>query len=537
MKRTTLAIFSLLLTVAAFGAETERYLVATKRGAHADIVAHAKQLFGETMEERAVATLQTFAGFAASLTEEEAAALSRSPDVRWVERVVPRHKSAQNRHPFKQATPLGMNAIFAREAQRGAPRGTVNVVVIDTGIDYRHPDLQAAYMGGWNVLKDNNDPLDDDGHGTHVAGTIAATDNAIGVVGVAPKVKLWSVKMLDGQGNGDSEGMVKALDWVVAQKAALGGNWIINLSLGATQESGGEYEAFQSVTDQGILVVAASGNLSTPNVPAPVVYPAAYPNVIAVSATTFDKAHASFSGQGPEVDLAAPGVNVLSTVPVGTFDVSYVVDGNSATFVNEVNGSKRGVVSAEFVYCGTGKIGDFPPTVAGKIALVQRGDKVSFSEKARRAKEAGAIAVAIFDNEPVPSPGSWTLLNNDEDRLYDWPVTLRLTQQTGQALLALGSHPITVAYTTDDYHENSGTSMACPHVVGAAALVWALAPDATAAQITSALKTTATDLGAPGPDSLFGAGFVNANAAGRLLAPGAFPSITTGRPLGLRGRR
>jgi subtilisin family serine protease len=127
--------------------------------------------------------------------------------------------------------------------------------------------------------------------------------------------------------------------------------------------------------------------------------------------------------------------------------------------------------------------------------------------------------VAIFDNVPVPTPGSWTLLNNDEDRAYDWPVTLRLTQQLGQELLQKGPHPITIAFTHDDYGENSGTSMSCPHVVGSAALVWSLAPDATAQQVVNALLTTATDLGVTGPDPLFGVGVINVNAAARHARP------------------
>jgi subtilisin family serine protease len=537
MKRTSLTLLSLLLVAtSAFAADTQRYLVGTKRPPHS-VMPAMKQMIGEDFETRTVVSFRTFTGFAADLTETEAAALQQSSDVRWVEPVLERHAFAQERHPIRQTIPLGLQAIFAPQTQNTAiPRGTINVAVIDTGIDYRHPDLAAAYAGGRNIIKNTDDPLDDDGHGTHVSGTIAATNNDIGVLGVSPKVRLWSVKMLDGQGNGTTEGMIKAIDWVVAKKNELGGNWVINLSLGSSQASDSEREAFQRLADQNILVVAASGNLSTPTVPSAVAFPAAYPSVVAVSATTFDKKFGDFSGQGPELDLCAPGVDVLSTLPVGTNEISYVADGLDATLVNEVTGSKRGVISAEFVYCSTGKIGDFPPSVAGKIALIQRGDGISFADKTRRAKQAGAIGVAIFDNVEVPTPGSWTLFNNDEDRAFDWPLTLRLTMQTGQALVEKGSHVITIAYTFDDYGENSGTSMACPHVVGAAALIWSLAPDATAQQVVNALTTTAVDLGTPGPDSLFGAGFINVYAAARMLAPSSFGGITTGRPLGLRGR-
>lgn len=534
MKRTFPIILGLCLTTAAFAADTQRYLVATR---HRPQSVEVRQLLSADLGSRAIEPFETFTGFAADLTEAELTSLRKSSEVRWIEPVLERHALVQERNPLRQTVPFGLNAIFARQAQAGIPKSTTNVVVVDTGIDYRHPDLQAAYAGGRNILADTEDPLDDDGHGTHVSGTIAAADNAFGVVGVAPKTRLWSLKILDGQGHGTTEGVLRALDWVVAKKETLGGNWIINLSLGASTESTGEREAFQRIADKGILVIAAAGNLSTPTTPAPVAFPAAYPSVVAVAAVTFDHKLASFSGQGPELDLSAPGVDILSTIPVGTSEISYMADGGAATLANEVKGSKRGVVSGEFVYCGAGRAGDFPSTVAGKIALIKRGEQITFSEKTRRAKEAGAIAVAIFDNVEVPTPGSWTLLNNDADRAYDWPITLRLTMQTGEELVARGSHTITIAYTYDDYAENSGTSMSCPHVVGAAALLWALAPDATAQQVVNALTTTATDLGAPGADSLFGAGLIDANAAAHFLAPGAFSNITTGRPIGKRGRK
>jgi subtilisin family serine protease len=534
MKRTVLAIL-LLASTAAFAADTQRYIIGTKKPVREGAAAAVKLMIGEDFVPRTVVPFESLNGFAADLTEADLALARQSSAVRWIEPVLARHKFLQPRNPMKQTVPLGLRAIFAPQAQTGLSKAIINVVVIDTGIDYNHPDLKDAYAGGRNVMNNSDDPLDDDGHGTHVSGTIAAADNDIGVLGVSPKVRLWSVKMLDGQGNGTSEGIIKALDWVTAKKEALGGNWIINLSLGATTESTGEREAFQRIADKGVLVVAAAGNLSTANTPAPVAFPAAYPSVVAVAATTFDQQHASFSNQGPELDLSAPGVDVLSTLPTGTHEISYVADGESATLVHELTGSKRAVVSGEFVDCGFGLAGQFPSTVAGKIALIKRGE-ISFAEKTRRAKEAGAIAVAIFDNVPVPTPGSWTLFNNDDDRAYDWPVALRLTQQLGEELLQKGSHTITIAFTNDDYGENSGTSMSCPHVVGSAALVWALAPDATAEQVVNALLTTATDLGVTGPDPLFGVGVINVNAAAHVLAPNGFP-ITTGRPVGMRGRR
>lgn len=534
MKRTFPAVLALVLTTSALAADTQRYLVATR---HRTITPEVRQLVGESADRHAIVPFETFTGFAADLTEADVAALRQSADVRWVERVVERNAFAQSRNPLRQTVPIGIDAIFARPAQAGVVKGTVNVAVIDTGIDHRHPELQAAYAGGWDVLTDTANPLDNASHGTHVAGTIAAADNDIGVVGIAPKARLWGVKALDAAGRGTTETLLEAVDWVVAKKAEIGGHWIINLSLGANEESTGEREVFQRLADQGILVIAAVGNASTPTMPAPVSYPAAYPSVVAVAAVASDRSVATFSNQGPEIDLSAPGVGVLSTVPLGTRRISFLTDGEDTTLAGAVTGSKRGVVSGEFVYCGFGRPGEFPASVAGRIALIKRGESVSFADKTRRAKEAGAVAVAIFDNEEIPSGTTWTLLNDDVDLAYDWPVTVRLTLQAGEALRAKGSHTITVAFTDDDYAEFSGTSMACPHVVGAAALLWGLAPNATPSQIVNALSATATDLGATGADPLFGVGLINVHAAARLLAPEAFSGITTGRPLGLRGRR
>jgi subtilisin family serine protease len=534
MKRTFPAVLALVLATSALAADTQRYLVATR---HQPITANVRQILGEAAETHAIAPIESFTGFAANLSAAEVAALQQSSDVRWVEKVVERHAFVQQRNPTRQTIPLGLDAILARPVQAGFVKGTVNVAVIDTGIDYRHADLKAAHAGGFDVLANVPDPFDNASHGTHVSGTIAAADNNIGVIGIAPKVRLWSVKALDSIGRGTSETVLKAIDWVVAKKEEVGGNWIINLSLGADEESTGEREAFQRLADKGILVIAAAGNASTTTTPAPVSYPAAYPSVVAVAAVTFDHKLAFFSNQGPELDLAAPGVDVLSTLPIGTRRISYLADGNDAMLVEAVGGSKRGVVSGEFVYCGFGRSQDFPSRVRGRIALIKRGEGVSFAEKTRNAKEFGAIGVAIFDNEPVPSGTTWTLYHEETDREYDWPVTVRLTMQHGEALVAQGSHPITVAFTEDDYGELSGTSMACPHVVGAAALLWGLAPNATAQQVFNALSATAVDLGTPGADSKFGAGLINVNAAARLLAPEAFSGITTGRPIGFRGRK
>lgn len=533
LKRIVVALFALLLATAAV-ADTQRYLVGTKRASRAGALKAVRDTVA--FEPRHVTAFETFDGFAATLTEEEAAELRASREVRFVEPVATHHAFIERRNFLAQTTPYGIDTIAAPQAWNGARAGNVNVVVIDTGVDYRHEELKANYAGGYNVFDNSTNALDDAGHGTHVAGTITAADNDEGVVGVAPGINLWAVKMLDSTGTGTSEGLIEAIDWVVAQKKSRGGNWVVNLSLGANEESGGEREAFQRAADEGVLVIAAAGNGSTPNNPAPVSYPAAFDTVTAVGATDDDNELVYFSSQGPEVDLAAPGWGVLSTLPLGSDTVSYVADGNIAYEAMPLTGSIQGVITNEFVDCGLGKPSEFPASVRGKIALIKRGED-TFANKVRAAKAAGAVAVAIYNYDHNPIPNQWTLISDAQAQNETWPVVLRLSLAAGEALLQKGRGPITLAFRPDDYGYKDGTSMACPHVAGAAALLWTLAPNATAGQIRNALLMTALDLGPRGVDPQYGHGRVSLYAAARLLAPNAFaPGRTTGRPIGRRGR-
>ncbi|MEA2463202.1 MAG: in, partial [Acidobacteriota bacterium] len=324
MKRATVILFVLLLTTTAFAAETRRYLVATKRPFAAGSLKALQDSVDTSVELRRVNGFEAFRGFAAELTDDEVATLRASKEVRWIEPVIERHAFDFNRNLRGQTVPYGIEALSARQAAVGFRKAVVNVAVIDTGIDYNHPELKAIYAGGYNVFTKTNDPMDDHGHGTHVSGTIAAADNSIGVLGIAPNnVRLWSVKMLNAGGSGESEGMIAALEWVIKKKQELGGRWVVNMSLGSNQQSEAEREVFARVTEQDIIVVAAAGNASTAGNPAPVSFPAAYPGVHAIAAIDKDRKLAFFSCQGPEIDFAAPGVDVLSTVPVGANTLAY----------------------------------------------------------------------------------------------------------------------------------------------------------------------------------------------------------------------
>ncbi len=208
-----------------------------------------------------------------------------------------------------QTIPWGIERIDAVEAHNTSTGSGVGIAILDTGIDSRHEDLKVA--GGYAVVSSRGnypEPWDDDhGHGTHVAGTAAALDNKVGVLGVAPDVALYAVKVLAKNGMGTWADVAKGINW-----AADEGIEVLNMSLG-----GGHSDTVQRAVvyayGKGSLLVASAGN-SGPG-EGTVGYPAAYPEVIAVSATDEDDNIANFSSRGEEIELAAPGVGIYSTLP------------------------------------------------------------------------------------------------------------------------------------------------------------------------------------------------------------------------------
>jgi serine protease len=164
--------------------------------------------------------------------------------------------------------------------------------------------------------------------------------------------------------------------------------------------------------------------------------------------------------------------------------------------------------------------------------LIKRGE-ITFSEKARNAKEAGASAVVIFNNVEGAINGTLKPSDQPQYNSYPFPLTVAISLTDGEALLADAVPPsLTVSSEADDYATFNGTSMATPHVTGAAALLWSLQPNFTATTIINTLTFTAKDLGATGADDKFGAGLVNVFDAAKLLSPSAFG--TTPPPSGRR---
>jgi serine protease len=540
MKKIVVFLLSLAFATGLLADTRQRYVVATRSlvGAARGLTMIREAAGTPEAEPRAVAAFESINGFAADLTDQEVAALRKAPNVRYVEAVEERHAldaggesaaAIEASIPFAQTVPFGIDLVRAREVWPVTRGEGVNVVVIDTGVDYTHPDLAAVYAGGFNTFDNTNNPLDDNGHGTHVSGTIAAADNNIGVVGVAPNVRLYAVKVLDSKGSGTSDKVIAALDWVLQQKNTLGGRWVVNLSLGSTNANAAEREAFGRAVDAGLVICAASGNESTTTLVAPVGFPAGYRGVLAIGAVDKDDAIASFSNQGPQLAVVAPGVSVLSSVRVGSGSIA-AVQSDAGTFVGaEIALSKKGTVTGQFVDCGLGKPEQFPSSVAGKIALIKRGE-IEFNAKTRNAVNAGAIAVIIYNKDTSPINFTLASVADPGAATFAWPVTIALTQADGQALVARGSSQITIIDRVDDYDTLSGTSMATPHATGVAALVWSAAPAISSADVRQAMNTNAHDLGVTGFDNVFGNGLVDALSAAKAMAPAKFGVPVTPPP-------
>jgi len=277
--------------------------------------------------------------------------------------------------------PKKIEADFAWNTTVGS--SDVIVAIIDTGIDYTHPDLAANYVPlGFDWVNNDTDPLDDNGHGTHCAGIVAATiNNSIGIAGLA-QVSIMAEKALDMDGFGYYSWVIEAIYHAVDAGAK-----IISMSFGGSGDSPSIHDAIKYAYDHGVLLVAAAGNEgnSFPN------YPAAYDEVIAVSAMDPADNVATFSSYGMWIELAAPGVDIYSTLP--TYNVT-------------------------------------------------------------------------LNQEPF-----------DKTLNYDYL---------------------------------SGTSMACPHVAGVAALAWSAFPDYANYKIRLILRRTADDLGDVGFDQFYGYGRINA---------------------------
>jgi subtilisin family serine protease len=422
----------------------------------------------------------------------------------------------------------------------------VDIAILDTGYDHgaasMHPDRPQHIGYSHNFAANSEDYSAINEHGTHVAGIIAAPQNGVGAVGVAPGATLHIFQVF--RNSGGTVGAADA-DIVAGIEAAIANKYkIISMSLGGSRDSVLEHQAVRKAYEAGLLVVVAAGNSEDPTNgalgTAPLEFPGAYPESLSVGATSRADTIASFSSTGPTVTLSAPGVSIYSTVPVGTgerevtaaFTLSGVGD-RKMTATLPLGSSATGLGGQKVVACGFGA----PDEVAacaplGKVALIQRGPAgpgdtpLPFADKLHNARVQGAVGAVLY-NHRYGDPATAGAILDSISLGPDQPVpVIGLAAGDGEYLvdqLSSQHHSATVkiSIAASDYATLDGTSMATPVVAGAAALLWAKYPALSNVAVRQLLVESAVDLGAPGRDDAFGWGRVDALRAVTQGAPRA----------------
>ncbi|WP_018759361.1 S8 family peptidase [Paenibacillus terrigena] len=227
-------------------------------------------------------------------------------------RVMKVHATAHKNVQWDHGIPWGVQHIRAPQTWSTSTGHRIRIGVIDTGVDYRHPDLRHSLMRGINLLNRNMLPYDDNGHGTHIAGTIAAANQLKGIIGVAPRALIHPVKAFDHNGSAYVSDIILGIDWCVRNRMH-----VINMSFGMKSSSKALLNAVVNAYNAGVVIVASSGNDSKRK---SVDYPARYPQTIAVGATNRLHRVAKFSNRGPYIDIYAPGDKIISSWLRGNYN-------------------------------------------------------------------------------------------------------------------------------------------------------------------------------------------------------------------------
>ncbi len=466
---------------------------------------------------------------------------------------------------------IGMESVW------GFATGSRDVVVavIDTGVDCTHPDLRdniwiniAEQIGvsgidddkngyiddifGWdfagassafgtNGATGDNDPTDVNGHGTHVAGIIGAIgNNGIGVSGINWNVRIMPLKVQADDGSDfASSDIIEAIDYAIEKGAD-----IVNCSFGGSENTTEERNAFARLRDNGILAVCAAGNGGNDSVGDDMdlgnkIYPACYDldNILSVASAASGDTLAGSSNYGKsEVDIAAPGEAIYSTLPLtstGTTASVKTVETSveyGAIGMEYAGVTPEGGITGTLYDCGRGYADEIPDAVSGNIALIQRGSRDGtdfyFYEKLRNAQDKNASGVIIY-NDKAPEEDPYDNFDTKGGTLYypgDWVPVVSVTKADGETLLALAAVGRQVVLinklSANPYGYLSGTSMATPHVSGLAALLAGHCPSAGYAQIKKAILDGAEKIPA----------LEDKIAAGRRLS--AFSALTGMLPPG-----
>ncbi|HEY9105520.1 MAG TPA: S8 family serine peptidase [Roseateles sp.] len=479
--------------------DTSRVIVMFKPGAAA-----AGRAAVATAQGRVVHQIEGMDAVSIEVPAQALKGLAHNPNVEYIEEDVKRYPlggtSPSTGAPYAtgQLVPYGIKMVQADQLP-DTYAANRKICIIDSGYSRGHEDLDADASRitgeydsgtGWWYTDENH-------HGTHVAGTIAALNNAgVGVVGVNPnrQLKLHIVKVFGADGWAYSSTLATA-----ANKCGAAGANIITMSLGGSRSNKTEEKAFATLAAKNVLSIAAAGNDGTRAAS----YPAGYASVVSVAALDENKAWASFSQYNSKVELAAPGVNVLSTVPMGAGSASSLTVGGVAYAPGGMEGSPKSTATATLADFGLGDTTN--AAVSGKVCLIARGS-VDFATKVSNCQASGGVGAVVYNN--VAGGFSGTLGTT----VTDIP-SVTASDTEGAALKNQLGQSATVAVTATNYAFYDGTSMATPHVSAVAALVWSYFPSCTAAQIRSTLDKSAEDLGAAGRDVKFGYGLVRAKAA------------------------
>jgi len=526
----TTSVLALAVT-AAFSAQAadDRFIIKVDNSKKGIVKALAKKLGAELKVDGNGFIAASFAGKDLSQVK----GLLNNPHIQMVE-------EDQRRMPLsiysddvgnamtEQLTPYAVVQSQADQLSFNASAG-MKVCVIDSGLDRSNQDFE------WNNITGDNDSgtgnWDENGgpHGTHVAGTIGAADNNVGVVGMAPGVDMHIVKVFNADGWGYSSDLAYAAD-----KCSGAGANIISMSLGGGGANSTEENAFQAFTDNGGLVLAAAGNDGN-DVRS---FPAGYPSVMMIGANDNNNTIADFSqypsctettGRGKKqttttneaicVEVTAGGVDTLSTYPAG-MATSAAMSADGVVFATS-SMENAGNASGSTYYMGTAEATDSGAN--GNICVIDRG-VISFHDKVQNCENSGGIGAILINNEAGMLYGTL----GDTNATSIPAVGAAFEDRT--ALLAASTADLTIG--TSDYGYMSGTSMATPAVSGMAALIWSNHNECTGTEIRDALKATAEDNGATGHDDYFGHGIVKAKAASDYLTANGCGGGVTPPPVG-----
>jgi subtilisin family serine protease len=499
-------------------ADDSRFVIKVDNNGKGIVKALAAQMGGEVNLEGNGFIAATFNG--KSLADVRG--IMNSPHVRLVEedaRRIPLSIFNDDAGDPTQ-TQLTPYAIYQSQANQLTLQSGQKVCIIDSGLDQSNNDFNWSAITGDNDSGTGNWFEHGGPHGTHVAGTVAATDNGFGVVGMAPGVPLHIIKVFNAAGWGYSSDLAQAADLC----GQAGAN-IITMSLGGGGANSTEENAFINFTDNGGLVLAAAGNDGN-NVRS---FPAGYKSVMMIGANDADNNIAAFSqfpsdtvttgrgrnvttetNDGYGVEVSVGGVNTLSTFPAGLATLaSLSADGTGyASSAMENAGSASGST----YFMGTAEATDAGAN--GKVCVIDRG-VISFHDKVANCENSGGIGALIINNEAGMLFGT---LGDATTNTTSIPA-VGTTMEDRAAIVAASTASISIE--AGDYGFMSGTSMATPGAAGIAALVWSNHPTCTGTDIRNAMKASAEDQGTAGRDDFFGYGIAKAVAADTYLTANA----------------